>query len=78
MASSGLKKMFILQHYIHKTVYQKIFSQRTFFLFIMADVMPYVRLMLLPLLLWKILYHMSRSLNLIDCAKRTGRDKVVA
>ena len=26
MASSGLKRMFILQHYIHKMVYQKIFS----------------------------------------------------
>ena len=26
----------------------------------MADVMPYVRLMLLPVLLWKILYHMGR------------------
>ena len=46
MASSGLKKMFILQYYIHKIVYQKIFSKITFFFFIMADVMPYVRLML--------------------------------
>ena len=33
MASSGLKKMFILQYYIHKNVYQKMFSQITFFLF---------------------------------------------
>ena len=46
MASSGLKKMFILQYYIHKNVSQKMFSQITFFFFIMADVMPYVRLML--------------------------------
>ena len=46
MDSSGLKKMFILQYYIHKNVYQKMFSKITFFFFIMADVMPYVRLML--------------------------------
>ena len=46
MASSGLKKTFILQYYMHKNVYQKIFSKITFFFFIMADVMPYVRLML--------------------------------
>ena len=38
--------MFILQYYIHKNVYQKMFSKITFFFFIMADVMPYVRLML--------------------------------
>ena len=46
MASSGLRKMFILQYYIHKNVYQKMFFKITFFFFIMADVMPYVRLML--------------------------------
>ena len=46
MASSSLKKMFILQYYIHKIVYQKMVSKITFFFFIMADVMPYVRLML--------------------------------
>ena len=33
MASSGLKKMFIMQYYIHKNVYQKMFSKITFFLF---------------------------------------------
>ena len=46
MASSGLKKRFILQYYIHKNMYQKMFSKITFFFFIMADVMSYVRLML--------------------------------
>ena len=49
MASSGMKKMFILQCYIHKNVYQKMFSKITFFFFTMADVMSYVRLMLLPI-----------------------------
>ena len=34
MASSGLKKMFILQYYIHKNVYQKMFSQITFSFFL--------------------------------------------
>ena len=33
MASSGLKKMFILQYYIHKNVYQKNVFQNNIFLF---------------------------------------------
>ena len=46
MASSGLKKMFILQFYIHTKMYQKMFSSKNFFFVIMANVVPYCRLML--------------------------------
>ena len=66
MASSGLKKMFILQFYIHKRCIRKSFPINIFSFPLMADVMPYVRLMLyfgwllLPVILWKLFYHMSR------------------
>ena len=61
MASSGLKKMFILTIlYTHKSVSVYICLIKLFFLFLMADVMLYYRLMLLPVLLWKMLNHMVR------------------
>ena len=47
MTSSGLKKMFILQFYMHKRYIRKKRFPITFFTFsLMVDVMPCVRLML--------------------------------